>query len=71
MTTKIMVQHRETKACVSCGEMPQWTEFAARARLFETPYHALHYCVDRDVQNADVVLDSPGGRKERFLALLN
>jgi hypothetical protein len=37
------------------------------ARWFETTYHALHFCVDRDVQDADIVFRSPDGREARFL----
>ena len=67
MQMKIIVQHRQTRAYVSRCEQHQWTERAGMARLFETPYHALHFCVDRDVQNADVVFRSPDGREEPFL----
>lgn len=67
MKTKIIVQHRQTRAYVSGGDQHQWTHHAVMARLFETPYHALHFCVDRGVQNADVIFRSPDGREERFL----
>lgn len=67
MKTKIFVQHRQTKAYVSRGDQHQWTDRAVMARLFETPYHALHFCVDQDVKNADVVFRSPEGREARFL----
>ena len=67
MESKIILQHRQTRAYVSAGDRPQWTEHAILARPFKTPYHALHFCVDRDVQNADVIFRSPDGREERFL----
>ena len=67
MKTKIIVQHRQTRAYVSRGDQHQWTNHALLARLFETPYHALHFCVDRDVQNADVVFRSPDGQEACFL----
>jgi len=67
MKKQILVQHRQTRAYVSHDDQHQWTNRAARARLFETPYHALHFCVDQDVQNADVVFRSPDGREACFL----
>ena len=67
MKTKIVVQHRQTRAYLSCGDEHQWTDRAVMARLFETPYHALHFCVDRDVRNADVIFRTSDGREERFL----
>ena len=67
MKTKIIVQHRQTRAYASAGEQHQWTVCAASARLFATPYHALHFCVDHEVKNADVVFRYPDGGEERFL----
>lgn len=67
MKTEIIVQHRQTRAYVGCGEQHHWTDRAVMARLFETPYHALHFCVDKDVQNADVIFRSPDGQEARFL----
>ncbi|HTD66913.1 MAG TPA: hypothetical protein VK846_10335 [Candidatus Limnocylindria bacterium] len=67
MKTTILVQHRQTRAYVSQDDQPQWTIHAASARLFETPYHALHFCVDKRVANADVIFRSPNGREARYL----
>jgi len=67
MESKIIVQHRGTRAYISRGEQYEWTHHAVMARLFETPYHALYFCVDKDVQNADILFRSPNGQEERFL----
>jgi hypothetical protein len=67
MKTKIFVRHRQTKAYAGRGDQLQWTDHAVMALLFETHYHALHFCVDQDVRNADVVFRSPDGREARFL----
>jgi hypothetical protein len=67
MKRKILVQHRQTKTYISNGEQHQWTDCAGMARLFETPYHALHFCVEREVKNANVVFCSLDGREVRFL----
>ena len=67
METKIIVRHRRTRAYVSNGEPNQWTQHPILARLFATPYHALHFCVDQDVQNADVMFRSADGQEARFL----
>ena len=67
MKTRIIVQHRRTRAYASVGEQHQWTDYVANARLFATPYHALHFCVNHEVKNADVVFRYPDGGEERFL----
>ena len=67
MKTKIIVQHRQTGAYASGRTRHQWTDCAASARLFATPYHALHFCVDQNVKNADVVFRYPDGGEQRFL----
>ncbi len=67
MKTKIIVQHRQTGAYASGRTRHQWTDCAARARLFATPYHALHFCVDQHVKDADVVLRAPDGVEQCFL----
>ena len=67
MKAKVIVRHRGTRAYISCDEPQQWTDDAAQARFFETPYHALYFCVDQELQNADIVFRSREGREERFL----
>jgi hypothetical protein len=67
MKTKILVQHHQTRTYISDGEQHQWTDCAGMARLFETPSHALHFCVERNVKNANVVFRSHDGREVRFL----
>ena len=67
METKIVVQHRQTKAYASQGSRHQWTTRVVKARLFKTPYHALHFCVDKDVEGADILSRSPDGQEKRFL----
>ena len=67
IAAKIVVKHRGTKAYISCGEKILWTDHALMARMFETPYHALHFCITQEVANADVVFRSPEGRDTCFL----
>jgi len=63
----VVVQHRGTGAYIAREGQPRWTDDAIMARLFETPYHALHFCVDNKLKNADILLRSGNGREERFL----
>lgn len=65
MKTQIVVKNRQTKAYLS--ENNQWSASAMLARLFETPYHALHFCVDKELENSDVVFRFPDQREVRFL----
>jgi len=68
MESKIIVQHRGTRAYINCEEDQQrWTHHAVRARLFESPYHALYFCVDKDVKNADILFRYSNGQEKRFL----
>jgi hypothetical protein len=68
MKSQVVVQHRGSRAYISHEKDQQrWTHHAVRARLFATPFHALYFCVDREIENADILFRSPGGQEERFL----
>ena len=67
MESKIIVQHRGTRAYISRENQQRWTHHALMARLFDTPYHALYFCVDEEIQNADILFRSPDGQEERYL----
>lgn len=65
MKTQIVVQHRRTKAYLRDDN--KWTGSVLFARLFETPYHALHCCVDKDIEETDIMFRFPDQREVRFL----
>ena len=62
---KIMVQHRHTKAYVVGDD--KWSGSALLARAFESPYHALHFCVEKELRDTDVVFRLADNREVRFL----
>lgn len=62
---KIIVRNRQTRTYV--GEKGDWTPDAATARPFENAYHALYFCVSRDLTDTDIVERFPDGREVRFL----
>ena len=63
--TQIVVQHRRTKAYLRDDN--KWTASALFARLFESPYHALHFCVDKEMEETDIMFRFPDRREVRFL----
>ena len=65
MKTQIVVQHRRTKAYLRDDN--KWTGSALFARLFETPYQALHFCVDKEMEETDIIFRFPDSREVRFL----
>jgi hypothetical protein len=62
---KIMIRKRNQGVYV--GEKNAWTPDACMARLFETPYHALYFCVSKDLDETDIIERFPDGREVRFL----
>ena len=63
--TQILVKHRRTNAYLRDDN--KWTGSALLARLFESPYHALHFCVDKEMEETDIVFRFPDQREVRFL----
>ena len=64
METKIVLKNRQTKNYLC--ENDCWTETPALARRFETPYHALYFCVSKELEGLDIVFRLPG-KEVRFL----
>jgi hypothetical protein len=62
---QIVVRNRQTKTYVGADE--PWTSNAATARPFETPYHALYFCVSNELDDTDIIYRWPDGREVRFL----
>jgi hypothetical protein len=65
METKIVLKNRQTKAYLC--ENNRWTESPALARRFETPYHALYFCVSKELEGLDIVSRFPDEQEVRFL----
>jgi len=61
----IVVKDRRTKAYL-CQDN-QWSASVMTARLFQTPYEALHFCVVEEMENADIMFRFEGDREVRFL----
>ena len=64
METKIVLKNRQTKNYLC--ENDSWTETPALARRFETPYHALYFCVSKELEGLDIVFRLPH-KEIRFL----
>jgi hypothetical protein len=64
METNIVLKNRETNSylCDNNG----WSVTPTLARRFETPYHALYFCVSKDLEGLDIVFRLPG-KEVRFL----
>jgi hypothetical protein len=65
MKKKIVLKNRQTNAYL--GENNGWLESSACARLFETPYHALYFCVSKELEGIDIISLVPGQKEVRFL----
>jgi hypothetical protein len=65
METKIVLKNRRTNAYL--GENNGWLESPALARRFETPYHALYFCVSEELDGVDIMLRAAGEGEVRFL----
>ena len=63
--TQILVKHRRTKAYLQ--DENKWTGSALFARPFESTYQALHFCVDKEMEETDIVFRFPDQREVRFL----
>lgn len=64
METKIVLKNRRTKTYLCDND--SWSETPALARRFETPYHALYFCVSKELEDLDIVFRLPD-KEERFL----
>jgi hypothetical protein len=62
---QVIVRNRHTQ--VYLGEKQAWTQDAATARPFETPYHALYFCVSQELNDTEILYRWPDGREVRFL----
>ena len=62
---QIVIRKRNSDMYV--GEKSPWTPHANTARPFETPYHALYFCVSNDLDETDILERFPDGREVRFL----
>ena len=58
---------RKRNSDVYVGEKNSWTPNASTARPFETPYHALYFCVSNNLDETDIVERFPDGHEVRFL----
>ena len=67
MKSKIIVQHSRTGAYIGCEDQQRWTDNALMARLFETTYHALYFCVDKKLKNANILFRFSNGQEKHFL----
>ena len=65
MEPKVILKNRSTKAYLC--ENNDWSASAALARRFETPYHALYFCVSKELEGLDIVFRLPNEKEERFL----
>jgi hypothetical protein len=65
METKVFLKNRRTKAYL--GENNGWSDSPAKARGFETPYHALYFCVSKELDGVDIVLRADAEGEVRFL----
>ena len=65
METKIVLKNRQTKAYL--GENNGWLQSPALARRFETPYHALYFCVSEELDGVDIMSRTAGETEVRFL----
>ena len=62
---RIIIRKRELNVYV--GEKEAWTPDGTAARPFESPYHALYFCVSHNLDGTDIVQRFPDGREVRFL----
>ena len=62
---QIIIRNRQTRVYV--GNEQAWTSDPATARPFETPYHALYFCVSHDLDGTEILERFPDGREVRFL----
>ena len=65
METKVMLKNRRTQAYL--GENNGWLSSPSQARGFETPYHALYFCVSKELDGVDIVLRADADGEVRFL----
>jgi len=65
MEPKVVLKHRRTQAYL--GENNGWLESPALARRFETPIHALYFCVSEELDGVDIMLRAGAEGEVRFL----
>ena len=65
MEPKVMLKNRNTKAYLC--ENDDWSASASLARRFETPYHALYFCVSKELEGLDIIFRLPNEQEVRFL----
>lgn len=65
MNTNIVVKNRQTQTYL--GENNAWLESPTLARRFETPYHALYFCVSEELDGVDIMMRAAGDGEIRFL----
>ena len=65
METNVVLKNRRTQAYL--GENNGWIESPSLARRFETPYHALYFCVSEELDGVDIMFRTGGKAEVRFL----
>ena len=65
METNVVLKNRRTQAYL--GENNGWIESPSLARRFETPYHALYFCVSEELNDVDIMWRTGGKSEVRFL----
>jgi hypothetical protein len=65
METKVVLKNRQTKGYL--GENDGWLDSPTLARRFETPFHALYFCVSRELDGVDIMVRASGKGEVRFL----
>jgi hypothetical protein len=65
MKPKVVLKNRDTKAYLC--ENDGWSASAALARRFETEYHALYFCVSKELEGLDIIFRLPDEQEVRFL----
>src|SRR5215203_4451043 len=53
METNVVLKNRQTQAYL--GENKRWIESPSLALRFETPYHALYFCVSEELDDVDIM----------------
>jgi len=64
METNIVLKNRHTKNYLCDND--RWSETPVLDRRFETPYHALYFCVSKELEGLDIIFRGPG-KEVRFL----
>lgn len=65
MKTKIVLKNRQTKTYLS--EDNAWIASGSLARPFESAYHALYFCVSKELEGIDIMFRLGDQQEVRFL----